>query len=231
MDSIFKRRIVCLVWTLICIFAPLKIVAQTELCGNLENAFGPFDYTDPEVRVYDGGIGSTRLQIVEGRHFHSAIEDLSFGEQHSMGGLVNNIDYTLRAFPNHHRAIYAIMRLERDLGGKLPQNSPNDAPLRFERSAHCYLDRAERFTPNDPTVHLLRGIYYHWLNQLDNALAAYKRSEVLYPNSAELKYNMGLLYFDQADYENAKKYAKAAYDLGHSQIGLREKLTQVGQWP
>ena len=230
MDSIIKKRFIRLVCILNLIFMSFTSSAQDFLCGDLQNAFGPFDYTDPSIRVHESGIGDNKLHLVESAHFYEAIEDLTQGET-DMQLLLHHLDYTLRVFPNHHRALYAVMRLEDELGGKIPQHHFRNVGSSYERTPDCFFDRAVRFRPNDPTVHLLRGIYYHWLNQFDKAMEAYRQSETLYPKSADLKYNLGLLFIDRAEYETARKYAKEAYDLGHTQIGLREKLTQAGYWP
>src|SRR5678816_4417104 len=72
------------------------VSAQTgpSACGPLANAYGPFDYRTDRT--------GTTLSIVEDNHFTPAVEQLISGITSSVGG---EIDYTLRAFPNHHRAL------------------------------------------------------------------------------------------------------------------------------
>lgn len=101
----------------------------------------------------------------------------------------------------------------------------------YPASAECYFDRAIRWRPNDPTVRLIHGLYLHLTGNLQGALAEYKLAERIQPNSADLQYNLGLLYFDTKQYALAKEHAKKAYQLGYPLPGLRKKLTSVGQWP
>ena len=56
-----------------------------EICGPLQNAFGPFDYrtAKPEVRA-----------LVENAHFDEGVAALRRGLSSKLGG---DIDYTLRA--------------------------------------------------------------------------------------------------------------------------------------
>lgn len=71
-------------------------------CGSLENAYGPFDYTNPDDF-------KNKLPLVEIAHFTPKVEGLMGGKS---GYLWGDLDYTLRAFPNHHRALYAFVRYE-----------------------------------------------------------------------------------------------------------------------
>ena len=74
-------------------------------CGGPEitNAYGPFDYTNPTHF-------RERLPIVETYHFTLKVETLEAGETGTEPG--GDLDYTLRAFPNHHRALYAMGRYQ-----------------------------------------------------------------------------------------------------------------------
>ena len=49
--------------------------------------------------------------------------------------------YTLNVFPNHHRALMALIKLAK----KEKTNRPRDMGYTVE----CRFDRAERFAPND----------------------------------------------------------------------------------
>lgn len=214
---------VALLWLLF-----LASPADAQLCGSLQNAFGPYDYTDPAARQGKDGHPAA-LDIVERFHFSEEVESLArIDHKGSVDArsLLGDLDYTLRAFPNHHRALYAVSKLEQQVG-RLPQLQG----MRWPRSAACYFERAQRFRSNDPIVHLLQGIHLHRTGSLGEALKAYQRSEKLYPNSADLQYNMGLLQFDLGDYPLAKKYAERAYELGHTKPGLRNRLARAGHWP
>lgn len=65
-------------------------------CGSLQNAFGPFDYRDPAARAES-------LQVVERYHFTADVEMLRRGK--ASANVLDDLNYTLRAFPNHHRAL------------------------------------------------------------------------------------------------------------------------------
>ena len=56
------------------------------------------------------------------------------------------------------------------------------------------------------------------------------KADKLMPGDANVAYNLGLIYVDLKDYENAREYAKRAYDGGFPLPGLRQKLVQAGQW-
>lgn len=199
-------------------------VWAAPVCGNLNNAYGPFDYASPE--------GRKKLGIVDSNHFTAEVESLIRGKS---GYLWSDLDYTLRAFPNHHRALHAFARYERRERAKSRQNNkPYRPPVSasgFPATAECYFDRAIRWRPNDPAVRLIYGIHLHLTGKLQQALEQYKLSEKIQPNVADLQYNLGLLYFDLKQYALAKQHARKAYQLGYPLPGLRKKLASVGQWP
>ena len=60
---------------------------------DLHNAFGPFDYRTAT---------KDKLKLVESYHFTPKVESLIGGQSGTLGA---DIDYTLRAFPNHPRAL------------------------------------------------------------------------------------------------------------------------------
>ena len=113
-------------------------VLAFEECGDLANAYGPYDYRTSR----------DKLAIVEGVHFTPDVEALRSGATGQIGG---DIDYTLRASPNHPRALIAMA----NLGRKLNTDSPPGAKYTLP----CYFDRAIRFAGDDPTVRLVYGTY------------------------------------------------------------------------
>ncbi len=194
-------------------------------CGELRGGwYGPYDYTDAEDRSH--------LHVVEMYHFTPQVESLISGRS---GYLWQDLDYTLRAFPNHHRALYAFIRYElRERQKSQQEKKPYLPPTsvgEFPVTAACFFDRAIRWQPRDPNVYMLYGLYFQLNGMPLKALEQYRISEKLQPNSADLHYNLGLLYFDARDYPQAKAHAKRAYQLGYPLPGLRKKLAGVGQWP
>ncbi|MCG5497544.1 tetratricopeptide repeat protein [Ectothiorhodospira variabilis] len=184
-------------------------------CGSLRNPDGPFDYRKAD---FSRGIPQST------NHFTPEIESLQRGRT---SFLLDDIDYTLREWPNHHRALWAISRLERMNRGALPGAERLSG---WRRSADCYFDRAMRFTPDDGTVRMLYGMHLHLSRQPQRALAQFEEARELGEDSPEFHYNFGLLLFDLRDYSGAREQAEKAYSLGHPLPGLRNKLQRAGHW-
>lgn len=173
--------------------------------------YGPFDYR----------LDKDKLPPVEGAHFTSDVENLVRGNKvvHPMG----DVEYVLRHFPNHHRALYSAVRYS------LGESSFSD--LRGERfKAECYLQRAIFFSPEDPVPYMLFGLYLHRLEKLERSLEMYESAEQLSLSDANLLYNIGLLHFDMGSYAESRRYAEQAYKFGISLPGLRRKLQEAGHW-
>lgn len=182
-------------------------------CGTLRNHYGPYDYTNP-LHV------SERLEIVERVHFTSQVETLERGATSVYP--MDDIDYVLRAFPNHHRALYAMAR--EYLKWKTPPAS------RGIYSADCYFRRAIAFRADDGMVRLVYGIYLAKSNRLDEALEQYQAAVRLMDHSSEAHYNLGLLYLRLGQTDKAVEEARRAYELGYPLPGLRDQLIERGVW-
>lgn len=200
-------------------FAPGAAYGQAATCGSLENAFGPYDYTNP---VHKRDL----LPPVEQFHFDSGVERLrgrlDLDEKQGKAAVGKAIDYTLRAFPNHHRALYAMARYH------LTMRDENRPPMRY--TADCYFDRAMRFKPSDGKVRLIYGIFLYKLGKNEAAVERFQEALSRTPDSAEVHYNIGLIYADMGRYNEAKQHAVTAYDLGYPMPGLRNKLIRAGVW-
>lgn len=164
---------------------------------------------------------------VERRHFTPEVERLIRGE--STSDILADLDYTLNKFPNHHRALWSISRyyLQQNQNTAAIANSYQRGPTPPE----CYFHRARRFAPDDPMVPAIYGIYLHRRGDLDAALQSYLEAEALDPNLSELAYNIGLLYFDLQNYDQAEEYAIKARKLGFPLNGLDRKLQRIGDTP
>jgi tetratricopeptide (TPR) repeat protein len=202
-------------WTLaaLAVLAVLVSVSRAAgaQCGGLQNAYGPYDYRTAT---------EFQKQLVEGAHFTPQVESLQRGINNRQFG--GDIDYTLRAFPNHPRALLAMKRL----GDRERKAKARGATYPVE----CYFDRAVRFAPDDPAV---RVVFGHYLIDKGDAAGARKQLELAREkahDNANLSYNLGLAYFDLKDYALAREYAKRAYELGFPLDGLKKKLQQAGQW-
>ena len=179
-------------------------------CRGHGQGIGPLDYTSSSDRK-DVTFGQ-----VEGSHFPPSVENLIKGHRGNLGG---DLDYTLRAIPNHHRALYSVIRYA--LAYK--KNS-------LEAPPECYLQRALAFKPDDAVVHMLFGIYLQRKSKFSLALEQYQIAEKLAPNFAELHYNLGLLYFELKQYNKALVQARQAYSRDYPLPGLKNKLKKVGVW-
>jgi hypothetical protein len=190
--------------------------AQTS-CGSLENSYGPYDYRHAT---------GDQVGIVEKYHFTTDVEQLRAGVSGSIGG---ELTYTLRAVPNHPRALWAMVRLSR--------KDHTDIPPGSKYSIACWFDRATRFAPDDGEVRLLFGL---WLvskgqkaaatQQLDAARQLIDASDRL-KDDPNMSYNLGLGFFDVGRYDDAIAYAKRARDLGFPLHGLEDKLRRASKWP
>jgi tetratricopeptide (TPR) repeat protein len=195
---------------LACLVAPCA-TAQVEVdCGNpFSNAYGPFDYRTA---------APDQKQIVEVNHFTQAVESLHAGITGSLG---SEIDYTLRAFPNHPRALMALIRL----GQRDRTNQPKGAHY----SIDCYVERAIQFRPDDSVVRQIRGIYYSNQKKYKQAIEDFASVVKQQPDNANAHYNLGLAYFEVKDYEQARREAQLARELGFPLEGLQGKLKSVGK--
>ncbi|TXL65961.1 tetratricopeptide repeat protein [Zeimonas arvi] len=207
---------------ILCAFAtlaPAQATAQTRgnlpasptgLCGSIENAFGPFDYRTSPLQ---------RKRLVERHHFTPKVESLRAGETGSVGG---DLDYTLRAFPNHPRALLAMVRLgERE---RTSQVRGANYPV------ECYFDRAIRFQPDDPQVRVLYAYYLTRNKRPGEARRQLEAAESTSPTDPQVIYNLGLAYLDLNEYDRALAYAHKAYDAGITFPGLRERLKRANKW-
>jgi len=178
-------------------------------CGSLDNAYGPYDYRTAK----------TRLPIVERHHFTPQVEALIRGNTGSIGA---DLDYTLRAFPNHHRAPLAAMRAS--------EKTRSPQPYGLPRPVECYFERALRFRPEDA---LARMIYARFLVTKERAAEARQQLEAAKRaagDNAFSQYNIGLIYLDLKDYPQALAQAHKASALGFPETGLRDKLKALGKW-
>jgi len=178
-------------------------------CGSLANAYGPFDYRTEK---------DNKLKVVEAYHFTPIVEALIKGSTGSVG---QDLDYTLRASPNHHRALMAMQRL----GEKLATPQPHGA----QYSVDCYFRRALQFRPDDNTARL---IYASFLVKHNRESEANEHLEYAIANTdnAFTHYNAGLIYFDLKNYDKALKQAHAAMAMGLPRTELRDQLQSVGKW-
>jgi len=179
-------------------------------CGDLREGIGPFDYrTIPARDKY----------VVESVHFTPGVETLTRG---ATGGFGADIAYTLRAMPNHPRALRSMMTLA--------ERERRDPPTHSPYTVRCWFERAVQFAPSDASVHTLFGVYLARSGNKKEALEQLQAAEQLAGEDANVLYNLGLVFLDVGDYEKSLDYAKKAYALGFPLPGLRDRLKRAGKW-
>lgn len=190
------------------------VAAQTSRtggCGDLANGSnGPFDYRSAR---------RDQVALVEAYHFTPEVESLIRGKSAQIGA---DINYVLLAFPNHPRALLAMMRL----GEKQRTPSPPGAAY----SVECYFERALRFREDD---NVARMTYATFLSRNARAPEATQQLDRVASNAGDnafTHFNAGLLYFELKQYDKALARAHAAMALGLPRTELREQLKRVGQW-
>jgi tetratricopeptide (TPR) repeat protein len=185
--------------------------AFAQACGAIENSFGPFDYRSER---------GNNLRLVEGAHFTAAVESLIRGT--TSVSPAGDLDYTLRAFPNHHRALLSVVKYgERN-------KSPQPRDLRY--SVECYFDRALRFRPDDVIVRMIFATYLANNQRTPEAMQQLAQATNLAKDNPFTHYNIGLIYLDMKVYDKALEQAHVAYGMGFTQPALKDGLVAAGKW-
>ena len=87
---------------------PGGLTAQAQILGNCGDPFGngevgPYDYENPNDQIQ-------LIPFVEANHFNPDVENLVRGQ--SSAYIMGDLDFVLRAVPNHHRALMSLMRYD-----------------------------------------------------------------------------------------------------------------------
>lgn len=186
--------------------------AEGQKCTGGQPTAGPWDYL--QRRKWAGPLAS-----IEEHHFNRNVELLIRGISTEPMG---DIDFTLRAFPNHHRALTSAVNF-RVRNKRWPQTSKG-------RQAECYLQRAIAFSPKDPTLHPLLAHVLHRLNKPTQALVSYRKAIADHPRDVMLKYNMGLALTDIKQYKQASRIATEIYAADFPLPALKRRLVAAGEW-
>jgi hypothetical protein len=180
-------------------------------CGSLNNGQnGPFDYRTERGR---------KLAVVEEFHFTPKVEGLIAGQS---GYLGQDLDYVLRVFPNHHRALVALVRY-----GKRSQ-SPNPPHVAF--SIECYFERAMQFKREDTTVRMLYASFLHDAGRTADAVKQLDHVIALAQDNPFTQYNAGMVFADMGLYDRALRQAHLVAAAGFTRPELRKRLEAAGKW-
>lgn len=197
---------------------------NSEMCGSLKNGFGPFDYRADHQKPSLESMGYMEKRIlVEGAHFTPRVETL-IGAQ--SGGQIGppgaDIDYTLRAFPNNHRALISVIRLG--------EKERTDKPVGTKWTVECYLERAIRYASDDPIVRIIYATFLAKKRREPEALGQLDFASKLADNAGFTHYNVGLVLFDMKQFDKALISAHRALANGFTRPELGDKLKAVNQW-
>lgn len=183
-------------------------------CSGQGQGYGPYDYTKANERG--------KMPIVEGLHFTPEVENHINGKS---GYLETDLDYTLRAIPNHHKALLSVIRYQLKLNKKLLAK-----PRPLMSPVECYLQRAIHFSPNDTGSVSLYAYYLKEIGQLEKAADLYQKAINIAPKNAKIQYSYGLLLIELKQYDKALEYAEKIYAHGKPPKGLKNKLIKLGVW-
>jgi tetratricopeptide (TPR) repeat protein len=182
-------------------------------CVGKSIGFGPYDYMRRAQLAAE-------LNVVESAHFTPEVEGLDSG---NTAPAINDIAYTLMAWPNHHRALHSAMKYRMRF-----KNWPENSQV---PPAECQMQRAMEFSPSDPIPYMMYGLLLHKWEQYEKALFAYRVANKLRPNDILTLYNMSLTLVELEQYDEAVKTANTVYAAGMPLPGLKNKLVAAGQWP
>lgn len=187
-----------------------------QACQGSAQGYGPYDYLQR-------GSLKDEITLVESAHFTPDVENLIKGNA-SGANPEGDIDYTLRAWPNHHRALLSIIKFQMNIkNGISPYKSIKTPP-------ECYLQRAIHFSPRDAFSYSLYGYYLGKMNKKEEAKKYYKKALEIAPDNAKIAYSYSLLLTDLKEYDEALKYARIAYQSKNTPDGLRKILQKNGAW-
>jgi tetratricopeptide (TPR) repeat protein len=157
------------------------------------------------------------LRYQEHYHLQPAQQQIRSGNLDR--NVMNNLHFVLHKIPNDHRALALLLQWSKAGGSDKDYASPA-----------CYLIWARDFAPNDALVWMYGGNYFYQTKNEALARQWWDRALALDPSNADAHYNLGLLLFEQGQYESANIHAQAAYGAGYPLPGLRDKLREKGQW-
>ncbi len=189
---------------------PIRGMEAPHPCGVIYTRhYGPYDYrTERE-----------KLRIVEEFHFTPEMEAGIRGVNSTVAGEVN---YTLKASPNHHRALVTLMRVvERARQDSLPG---------MEWPLECYFDRAIRFAHDDPVVRMLYAQFLSQRNRKPEAEKQLLLASQFAPENPLTQYNVGLVALEIGNHDLALKQAHLARAMGFARMELESALRSINRW-
>lgn len=188
-----------------------EITSEEIECGSMlaRDRVPPMDYRT----------NRKMLGVVEQYHFTPMVEQLIKPMFQYFG---SDLNYTLHAYPNHHRALATMIRLG--------EKEKTDLPQHLGYTIDCFFRRAIRFVPDDVIVRML---YAQYLNKKGRRDDAFRQLDYVNLNAGDnplTRYNLGLLYFEVGAFDKAVEQAQLSAAMGIERMELKDKLVATGHW-
>jgi hypothetical protein len=213
--------------------------ASNDGGDDVDGQFGPYDYYRPPKTVH------APIALVESAHLGFIVADQL--RQKDYCGYQSNLNYTLRAFPNHPKALVMMaeyLAAHRPCPAREEPNSVANSVWAIEnnswqeRNTDFFFQTALNFMTEDTRVipkyaetHALYGDWLRKNGRADEAMTQYEAARALKPGYANTYYGLGMLYLDQKNIAKATENAKKAYALGKPPTDLKDRLVAAGSWP
>lgn len=196
--------------------------------------FGPFDFYATQKN------GAYPYTVVERHHLGPKTELML--RQGDYCGYWSDLDYTLRAFPNHPKALRMMAEFLKthvscNIGGTTSA-SPSVLELAAQmesggwqgRTMEYYFDTAIKYRPQYTETRILYARALSDSGNRDQAVRVLEDALRLDPQSGSAHYELGMIQFAKGDKQSALEHARKAYQLGKPPTTLRDQLVAAGIW-
>jgi len=183
-------------------------------CQGLGSGYGPYDYINPAHKH--------KMPIVESYHFTREVENHTKGKSGSIAG---DLDYTLRAIPNHHKALLSTIRYQLKLNNNLLQKKK-----KLLTPIECYLQRGINFNPKDVGTLALYAYYLKKLKRYNKSEKIFQKALEIEPDNTKIQYTYSLLLIKLKLYEKALELAQKVYKKKGAPIALKKQLIKLDIW-
>jgi tetratricopeptide (TPR) repeat protein len=216
------------------IFSILTIALLTTLPAwadkrcemNLANGYGPWDYYNPKSHVPTSSTPMGPVRRVTNVHLKPQMLRLT---GRATGTISGDLDYTLRAIPNHPLGLDLASRLELRLATTAAKQLNSFFSYeKMVRNAECYFRRALSLNNRTAETYFIYGIHLHRNKKYQEAAVAYEKALSLKDTNIEANYNYGLTLVKLERYSEAEIQAVKAYSKGYPLSGLKNLLTKKG---
>ena len=202
---------VSIVGALVSIEALAQQSDENHPCGPIAVPlhYGPYDYRTERAR----------LMIVDAGHFTARVEALVSGQT---GPLEGDLNYTLKASPNHHRALLSLLRYS--------ARPKNKVAAGFDWPLECYFERALRFRKDDVVARLIYAQFLAQNKRTPEAILQLNSALAFGAENAFTQFNAGMIFFDLGEFDRALSLAHRTKAMGLMKPELEDRLKQASRW-